>query len=229
MAAACFVSVSAYPQEDLASTIGGLVQAIRVDQAQAPTLKRDNLQLFENNQRLKKEYDIYAAQLQTRMAPLAAALKAESQRLAAQVNNHNQGVARYTSSCTGTVSQAQYQRCLGEKAYWDRNKASLDGRLATLRTQQANFASQYGKYTNRMNQISTEMKRNFAASEQRKRLLDQIGQRLASYAERLNRACAAAMHRTDPNAREAIRHCHSVRWDGARVNLPELCGRVVCP
>jgi hypothetical protein len=73
-----------------------------------------------------------------------------------------------------------------------------------------------------MNHISRQMKNNLQRWKRITQAYKATIGRLKWYATRLNRACAAAMRRTDPNARAAIRHCHSVSWDGARVDLPEL-------
>lgn len=214
---------------NLAAEAAQTVGALKAEQAKAPALKQEADRLSAANESLLKEGKLYQEQIRVRLGPIASAVRADAGRLQADTQRHNQGVAVHNRHCTGTLPQPQYQKCMGEKAYWDRNKANLDSRKAQLQARANDHDRQLRQYNARIQQISAQMKRNFAAWQQRKQALEQVEARIKDYAARLGRVCNLAVqakNRGEPgvasNAEEALQHCHSVNWDGSNPNLPPL-------
>ena len=220
--ALAFSAGNASAQKDLSAEVLNLVKGVNAERAKAPKLKQAAKALVKRNERLNKEYKLYDNQIRQRLAPIKRALTRDATRYRADVRRHNQGVARTGAGCRGRLPKPQYDRCVAQKRYWDGRKRVLDLRRARLNRRTQSYRRQAGNYLRRMGQISREIKSNFQRWSRINKAYKVTISRLAWYANRLNRACSAAMRRTDRNAREAIRHCHSVRWDGARVNLPEL-------
>lgn len=114
------------------------------------------------------------------------------------------------------------------KAYLDTAKAGLDNRyarinadIAAFRAQEAVLLKQRGAIERRMEEIAAEMRRNFAAWEAKSAELRAMQARI----DRINTLCGIADRRCAQNERdgcEALKHCHSVNWDGARTNLRPL-------
>lgn len=208
--------------QDLAGEAKQLLGAINADKAKAPILKQQAQELVAANERLLKEGKLYQEQIKVRLEPIANAIRADSARLQADTQRHNQGVAVHNSHCTGTLPQPQYQKCSGEKAYWDRSKANLDGRKAQLQTRVNDYQRQYNQYKVRLDQIGAQMKQNFAAWQQRKQAYEQIQARLNEYGRRFQSVCNTAVQRKNrggpeysSNVEEALSHCQSVNWDGS--------------
>jgi chromosome segregation ATPase len=216
-------------QPDYAGEAARLLQGIKSEQAKAPALKLEMDRLAGANERLLKEGKLYQEQIKVRLGPIAAAIKADAVRLKADTDRHNQGVAGHNASCTGRLPQPEYQRCMGQKAYWDRNKAGLDARKAQLQARANDHDRQLRQYTVRLDQINAQMKQNFAAWQQKKQAADQIQARLKDYEARFKRVCNLAVQAKNKggpeyssNVEEALRYCQSVNWDGTSPNLPPL-------
>jgi uncharacterized coiled-coil DUF342 family protein len=215
--------------QDLAAEAKQLLAAMKSEQAKAPALKQDADRLAAANEQLLKEGKLYQEQIKVRLGPIADAIKADAVRLKADTDRHNAGIQQHNAGCQGELPRPQYDRCMGQKPYWDRSKANLDARKAQMQRRVDDYDRQYKQYAVRRDQINAQMKQNFAAWQQRKQAYEQIQARLKQYAARFQNMCSTAVQRKNrggkdysSNVEEALSYCGSVNWDGTASGRPPL-------
>lgn len=218
-------SANAQGQADLAGQALQLTGALKAERAKATVLRQEMDQLVAKNEGLLKEGKFLQEQVRTRLGPIAASVKADAARLKADTARHNQAVAAFNARCTGTLPQPQYQRCMSEKAQWDRNKASLDARKASLQARAADHDRRLEQYSARIRRIDAQMKQNHAAWQQKKLASEQSEARLKDHATRLNHVCDLAVQarkrgetENTSEVEQALGHCKEANWDGTNAN-----------
>lgn len=205
-----------------------LSEAKKSAELSLPTLKKDMDEITQQSERWKREYDIYADQMKTRLAPIANAYEAKVKAHNERTQRANAEIARHNSVCTGTLPKPQFDKCQSERPTLQRLKDEISGSKSRLDTEKANLTRESAKYTEAMGRLSSQMKANFEKWQQRKKTFDDNQRKIAEYRTRLVSTCQQA--RTP----EALKHCHSISWDGARPDLPSLpsniqTGTVITP
>ena len=99
-----------------AQDIGQLAEATAADKLAIPKLQTEMSAKTSENERLKKEYDIYGDQLKTRVGPMISNYNARTESHNKYSQNVNNAVARFNASCHGTLPKPAYERCVGEKS-----------------------------------------------------------------------------------------------------------------
>lgn len=152
---ACTLAIAA--SHASAEDVAQLGSAIETDKIALTGLQTDMNQKTSENERLKKEYDIYADQVKTRIGPMVKS---------------NTTVAAHNSVCHSKLPQPAFQKCQGVNAPLQRmidgvnsDKRNLDGEKARIQTEQT-------RYKNAMDPLAAKMKANFEVWSQQKARFD---------------------------------------------------------
>ncbi len=200
------------------SPFASMVAELDTKEATAPQLRKD-AEADRANPALEAERRLYEQQIQTRLIPIKDAIVADFGKLKADIDKHNQGVARSDAGCTGQLPQPQYERCQGEKRHWDANKGRLDERKGALEQRIAAYEKQTRPYAKRLAEIAAQIERNKQTSAQARRALAETEARIRELKARIADACKALPPDAPP---EHVKYCGDRGWSGARRGLPEL-------
>jgi hypothetical protein len=200
-----------------AGPVSDLVGNIKLTKANEAALATQKADAAAANTNLDKERRTYLDQIDKRLGPIKVAIEADATALAANVAKYEDGVAKHNQNCAGTLPKPAYERCQGEKAYWDRRKVELTGEHDRILDRAKDFDKQMGRYTTRMDQIATEMKANFARFTQAEDGIAAARTRIRQLTARLVEACKDKSITKTP---EEIKYCEDMAWAGAQPGLP---------
>ncbi len=145
-----------------ARDVAQLGSAMEGDKVTLVSLQTDMNQKTSDNERLKEEYDIYADQLKTRIAPMVTNYNT-------QLNSHNQHAARVNAAvaahnavCHGTLPRPTFDRCQGESPQLPRMIDGVNSAKRNLDGEKARIQCEQTRYKNAMDPLAAKMKANFA-------------------------------------------------------------------
>ena len=204
-----------------AQDVAQLGSAIEADKVTMVSLQTDMNQKTSDNERLKKEYDIYADQLKTRIAPMVTNYNT-------QLNGHNQHAARVNAAvaahnavCHGTLPRPTFERCQGESPQLQRMIDGVNSAKRNLDGEKARIQGEQTRYKNAMDPLSAKMKANFAIWTQDKARFDQLRAKIASAQTAILDRCKNASP-SERNSPQFLKYCASFGFDNPNPNLKPL-------
>lgn len=216
MLSGLMLSGPAAAQASDAAEIAQLAEAKKSTELSLPALQQQLDEPTQQNERLMKEYKLYDEQVKNRVGPMAKAYETKVSAHNDRVKRSDAEIARHNSGCTGTLPKPQYDKCASERPTLQRIVNENNASKARLDSEKTAVLNERSKYSTAMEKLSAQMKSNFALWQQRKKTYDETVQKIARYRQRLVDLCAKA------STPEALKHCHSIGWDGARRDLPPL-------
>lgn len=213
--------------EDIAGKIEALMKGARDIQVRAPIIKKEANEARNEMKKLDKEKALYEGQIKNRLRPIF-------RKLANDMRNHNDKKEKFNKAINGFNSRCariklpptQLQRCKNEKRSLSNWSRKLDINKKEILKQHKSALRQRKTYYVRLAKIVKLRQKHFDIWFKRTIEYNKLRIRLQDSMRRLKRDCATAMRRArdprDRNGREALKYCHSMNWDGARVNLPEF-------
>ena len=198
-----------------------LGDAIAADKIEMSTLQTQMDGKVSENEQSKKEYDLYADQVKTRLGPM---IDDYNKRLDGH-NQHaakiNAAVQQHNAGCQGTVPQPTFVRCKGEEAQLQPLISEINTTKAALDSEKTNIVAQQSQYKTAMDGLDAKMKANFAAWEQMKARFDELKEKIAAEQAALGDRCknAALDERSSP---QFIKYCASFGFDNPVPNLQPL-------
>ncbi len=178
--------------------------------------------LTAESRRDLNNYKLYGNTLEQFKEPIAAIKRREDNFVAAR-DSYNSRVEAHNSQYGGReLPPDQYAISQRNKAKLDGEKASLSNILDQLKRDGLALERKIGPTVKEMEAIQAREKARSAQLTTLKSNFEKTQSRLKSLRQRMVKVCKEAEKRTDPEALEALKHCHSVNWDGAQQDLPPL-------
>lgn len=203
--------------EDVAQ-LGSAVEAGKLEMTQ---LQSDMNQKTSDNERLKKEYDIYADQLKNRIDPMVRSYNSRLDTHNQHAARVNAAVAAHNSVCHGTLPRPTYERCQGENPQLQRMIDGVNSDKRNLESEKARIQGEQTRYKNAMDPLAAKMKANFDTWTQTKARFDQLKAKIAAAQVALGNRCkdASPAERASP---QFLKYCASFGFDNPNPNLKPL-------
>lgn len=204
-----------------AQSVAQLGDAIAADKIEMSTLQTKMDDGVSENAGLKKEYDVYADQVKTRLDPLVNDYNKRLDTHNQHATNVNAAVEKHNAGCQGTLPAPTFARCKGEESQLQPMINGVNTQKAALDIEKANLAKQQAQYNTAMDGLAAKIKANFAAWEQMKARFDQLKAKLEAEQAALVGRCknAAADERSSP---QFIKYCASFGFDNPKPGLGPL-------
>ena len=195
--------------------------AIEADKIEMTNLQNDMNQKTSDNERLKKEYDVYADQIKTRINPMVDSYNKRLESHNQHAAKVNAAVAAHNSVCHGTLPRPAYERCQGENPQLQRMIDGVNGDKRNLEAEKGRIQAEQARYKNAMDPLAAKMKANFDVWTRDKTRFDQLKAKIASAQAALGNRCkdATPAERSSP---QFLKYCASFGFDNPNPNLKPL-------
>lgn len=222
--AASILSCLLVPAAAAAAEVESLLRSMASDQQelQQTQLQQSELvRLNEQDQGLHKTYKDNYQELDGRVRRVKKARdeyveprQAERNRLVDGWNNH------CSAKIVGALPKERYEACGRERAQIEPRTNELSRQIeqayANAKREADPLISAMERQASEMDKIADRMKSRFDAWQRGKVKVDQLKAKLEQTRLQLVDACSHA------GGGEALKHCHSIGWDGANRTLPPL-------
>ncbi|MGH7002439.1 MAG: hypothetical protein ACREIP_00675 [Alphaproteobacteria bacterium] len=217
---AAIFAASALPAlaQNRAEPIRAGIAEVKAEEAKGRPLVQRMAQLVKDNEDKKKAYDAADREMKA-LQPRLDRYNASLAKYDGSLGEYSKRVDAYNAKCGGTLPQAQYRACLGEKGELAGRKIELDSEKTTLEKERQAIETELKAKTERLSAISKEMTANLQAWERSQKEYLAVFQRIDIIRKRLVEHCAAGDEAKDPFA---VRLCVGLGWDGEKKDFTAL-------